>query len=513
LYRVRSRLLDGKQVVDETEIPLGLRWFRFDPNEGFILNGRRLQLQGTTWHQSYPGLGSALPNSRHFADMKLIRDMGCNFFRTSHYPHDPAVVDACDRLGLLVLEEMFVGEEVENSAEYLAIQSRGCEEMIRRDRNHPSVIMWGFEGEIDSARQHVEPVRALVRKLQELDPSRPATMQDARVEEVKQALDIVGLYSTFENDDRERAQHPERKYLIEEYTAAGIGRGIYGMGPQSEDLGCIEHEKFVAEVNQRRWIAGSALWHQFDYDGEEYDPVIPHVVTFGMADSWRIPKDVYYFYQSQWSASAMLHICGHWTWPGTEGKTRSVKVYSNAPEVELFLNGKSLGSKANVVAQALAYPPRIWKPTYEPGVLRAVARGSQGTLVDERRTAGPPTKLKLEATVTRVQSGNLEDLAELTASILDEAETVVPGSYLPVTFTLYGPGELLPQTWPGHPTGLTWNAIAGLTRILFRATERVGRAVVSAYSPGLELGRVEIEVFATERRDEMEYRSGAKVYQ
>ncbi|MGC4053406.1 MAG: PmoA family protein [Paludibaculum sp.] len=336
LYRLRTTLLDPSGPGDTHEVPIGFRWFHFDAQQGFFLNGRRLQLRGTTWHQSYPGLGSALPNSRHTKDMELIREMGCNLFRTSHYPHDPAVMQACDRLGLLVLEEMFVGEEVEDDGGYYRIQAKGIEEMIARDRNHPCVFMWGLEGEVESAAKHVEVVQQLVNKIKATDPSRPATMQDARIDSIKQTLDVVGLYSSFEANDKERSLHPERRYMIEEYTVDSIGRGIYGMGPDSEDLGCEKHEAYLAEVGRRPWIAGSTVWHQFDYDGEEYDPVMPHLVTFGLADFWRIPKDAFYLFQSQWSAKPMLHLCGHWTWPGEVGKTRKVKIYSNQARVRAF---------------------------------------------------------------------------------------------------------------------------------------------------------------------------------
>ena len=512
LYRIRTTLLSGAGPVDLLEIPLGLRWFRFDVDQGFFLNGKRLQLRGTTWHQSYPGMGSALPNSRHFADMKMIREMGCNFFRTSHYPHDPAVMEACDRLGLLVLEELFVGEEIENTREYREIQAKTAEEMIVRDRNNPCVVLWGMEGEVDAAEKSAETVKALVEKLRELDPTRLITMQDARVEAIKEHLDVVGLYSSFEDDDRERRFHPKRKFLIEEYTAAGIGRGIYGMGPESEDLGCIKHEEYLSQVNLRPWIAGSALWHQFDYDGEEYDPVIPHLVTFGMADAWRIPKDVFYFYQSQWSTRPVLHICGHWTWPDDEGKPKTVRVYSNLDEVELKLNGRSLGVKARGHYAGLEHPPRIWEVPFEPGELRAVARQGSAELTDLRRTAGTPARIDLRADVTQVASGDPESLAYVTASVVDRDGTVVPTAYHAITFGCYGPGELLPQTWPGHATGFTWNAIAGMTAIAFRATDRVGRAVVTAYTPGLAQGRINLDVVTSGKRDEMEYRSGATVY-
>jgi beta-galactosidase len=512
LYRIRASLLEGQHVWDSLEIPLGLRWFGFEADKGFFLNGKRLQLQGTTWHQSYPGMGDALPNSRHSADMSGIREMGCNFFRTSHYPHDPAVIEACDRLGILVLEELFVGEEVENTPEYFEIQAQASKEMIERDRNNPSVILWGLSGEVDDAEQSVDVVRKILQKYRELDPSRLVTMHDPRAEEVKEVLDVVGLYGTFERDDQDHRKYPSRKYLIEEYSAAEIGRGVYGIGPGSEDLGCASHEKFLSEVNQRPWIAGSVLWHQLDYDGEEYDSIVPHVLAFGMADSWRIPKDVYYFYQSQWSGKQMVHICGHWTWPDEVGKKKSVKVYSNCPQVELRLNGQSLGTKENEKHGGLAHPPRVWEMPYEAGTLEAVGRSGSQPVVDRRKTAGPPAGIVLHSDVDHIASADRESLAYITAWVVDQEGTVVPNAYNTISFTWYGPGELLPQTWAGFPTGLTWNAVAGMTVVVLRATDRVGRCRVTAYSPGLSLGRVEIAVAAKGKRDEMEYRSGADIY-
>ena len=443
----------------------------------------------------------------------MIRDMGCNFFRTSHYPHDPAVMEACDQLGLLVLEELFIGEEVETNAEYIAIQSKEAEEMIFRDRNSPSVILWGISGEVDQPEKSTDMVNGVLTKYRELDPSRPVTMHDPRSERVKSTLDVVGLYSSFEADDADHRNYPKRKYLIEEYTAAGIGRGLYGMGPDSEDAGCIEHEKFLSQVNLRPWIAGSVLWHQFDYDGEEYDPVIPHVVTFGMADSWRIPKDAYYFYQSQWGDRPMVHICGHWTWPDDKGAPRTVKVYSNLEEVDLLLNGRSLGTKRGNAYPGLAHPPRVWEVPYEPGTLQATARSGAQTVLHTRKTAGPAARIELTSDVKQLRSSDRESLAYLTASVVDKDGTVVPNSFHPISFTSYGPGELLPQIWAGHTEGFTWNAIAGMTGIALRATDRVGRCVVSAYSPGLLLGRVEIQVVTKGKRDEMEHRGGATVYQ
>jgi len=367
-------------------------------------------------------------------------------------------------------------------------------------------------GEVDNPEKYVDVVRKILQRYRELDPSRLVTMHDPRAEGVKEALDVVGLYGTFEQDDQDHKRDPSRKYLIEEYSAAEIGRGIYGMGPGSEDLGCINHEKFLSEVNLRPWIAGSVLWHQLDYDGEEYDDVIPHVIPFGMADSWRIPKDVYYFYQSQWSMKQMVHICGHWTWPGDEGKKKSIKVYSNCEQVELRLNGQSLGMKQDEKHGGLTHPPRVWELPYEAGALEAIGYSGSEAIVDTRKTAGPPVGIVLRSDVDHIDSGNRESLAYITALVVDKEGTVVPNSYNTISFTWYGPGELLPQTWAGYPTGLTWNAVAGMTVVALRATDRIGRCRVTAYSPGLILGRVEIAVSANGKRDEMEYRTGADIY-
>ena len=208
----------------------------------------------------------------------------------------------------------------------------------------------------------------------------------------------------------------------------------------------------------------------------------------------------------------MVHICGHWTWPDPLGAKRLVKVYSNLDEVELFLNGRSLGTKKVDDYAGLAHPPRIWEVPFVPGKLRAVARSGSRTAEDLRRTAGAPARIELTSDVKEVISGDRDSLAYLTASVVDADGTVVPSAFHPISFTSYGPGELLPQIWAGHKEGFTWNAIAGMTGIAFRATERVGRSAISAYSPGLSLGRVNIDVAAKGKKDEIEYRSGATVY-
>jgi len=377
--------------------------------------------------------------------------------------------------------------------------------MITRDRNHPSVITWGIAGEINApaavSKRVVGSVAALYRQL---DPSRPVTMHAPRGEEIADLVDVVGE-DVSAATDKDHADHPQRAYMTAEYSAALIGRGIYGTDPYSEDLGLAAHEKHLSELNQRPWMAGGCIWNQFDYDGETYDPVFPRIVSFGMTDVWRIPKEVYYFYQSQWSAKPMVHIVGHWTWPGEEGSTRTVEVLSNQDEVELFSNGKSLGVKKNTPTAGLLYPPRTWQVRYEPGILKAVARISGDEITDQQATAGPAYAIALTSDTPEIVSGDPESVAYITASIVDRNGVVIPDAHPAVSFTWYGPGELMKQNWLGHGMGLTWNTVDGTTRVAFRSTPSSGRAVISAYSPGLRLGRMTINVTAPGKSDEMNY--------
>lgn len=505
LYQIRTTLKDGSRLLDVRETPLGYRWYRFDPQKGFFLNGERVEIRGTNLHQTYPGMGNAVPKSRAVKDMEIVRDMGANFWRTSHYPHDEATMDASDRLGLMVWEELPVNKEIGNVDEYIANVSNMAREMIQRDRNHPSVIVWGIAGEINApASVSKQVVGAVVGLYRRLDPTRPTAMHAPRGEEIAALVDVVGADVSPETDT-DHLRHPRRAYMSAEYSVALIGRGFDGTGKYSEENGIKQHAAYLRELYRRPWMAGGCIWNQFDYAGETYDPVIPHVVSFGMTDIWRIPKEVYYFYQSQWSQKPMVHIVGHWTWPGEEGKVRTVQVLSNQPEVELFLNGKSMGSKKNITGTGLSHPPRVWQIHYEPGTLKAVVKNGTVNISDERRTAGPAYRILLKSDLKKIVSGNRDSLAYITASVVDRSGEIVPGAHPAITFTWDGPGELLKQDWLGHGAGLTWNAIDGRTRVAFRSTGRSGRAVISAYSPGLRTAQISIDVTAPGKPDEMNY--------
>jgi beta-galactosidase len=405
----------------------------------------------------------------------------------------------------MVWEELPINKEIGNPSEYIANIQVMAEEMIRRDRNHPCIITWGIAGEVNASLSVAKRmVAAAARRYRELDPTRPVAMHQPRGDEIEALVDVVGLGVDKETDEKHR-RFPGRPYLVAEYSASTLGRGIYGGGPESEELACEKHAAYLGQLNLRPWMAGGMIWHQFDYEGETYDTVIPHVVAFGMGDLWRIPKDVYYFYQSQWTTRPMVHILGHWTWPGEEGKPRLVKVFSNAPLVELFLNGRSLGVRRDTPAEGLLHPPRVWTVPYQPGDLKAVVRTEGKEIADERRTAGNAHHITLVADARELESGNPESLAYITARVEDKAGTLVPTAQVPITFTSYGPGEILHQTWLGHGTGWTLDAVAGMTCVAFRATDRTGHATISAYSPGLRMGRIDINVETPRKPDEMEY--------
>ncbi len=506
LYRIHTELTEGGHRLDSLDTPLGLRWFRFDPQRGLILNGTRVQIQGTNWHQSYPGMGNAVPKSRHVLDMEAMHDMGVNFWRTSHYPHNIATMDASDKLGLMVWDELPINKEIGDVSEYEKNATQMAREMIERDRNHPSVLIWGIAGEVnaplDVSKNIVKTVAGAYRAL---DPTRPVGMHAPRGEEIEELVDVVGAGASAETD-RKHIEHPNRAYLDAEYSVALIGRGYYGGGEYSEEQALTRHQEYLAKLHSRPWMAGGCIWNQFDYDGETYDPITPHIVSFGMEDIWRIPKEVYFFYQSQWTQKPMVHIVGHWTMPGQDGKIQQVEVLSNADRVELFLNGRSLGAKENHAGADLLHPPLLWPVAYEPGVLRAVAAVGGVEVRTEVRTAGPAFKIVLHTDTEKLLSGDANSLAYFTATVVDRSGELVPGAHPAITFTSYGPGELLKQEWLGHGTGYTWNAVDGSTRIAFRSTARSGRATVSAYSPGLRTGQIGIDVTGPGKPDEMNYK-------
>ena len=454
LYTLVSRLESGGVVLDEQRQPLGFRWYSFDPVRGFFLNGKHLKLHGVNMHQGYPYLGNAVPDSKQPHDLHVLKRMGVNFLRTTHTPTDPLVLDLADRLGLLVWEEVPIDSAFRRSADkpaYAAVARRQLRDMIRRDHKHPSIILWSLMNEVtigSPGGQFPEAV-ALCHDLAEIakqeDPTRPtaiAEMPNANfgctdIDGRNQYFRGRSLYNLAPTLDALEAGHPRLPTIISEYGAPNTQRANFGNAhDNTEEYIAFNHEQYVREYERRPWIAGYTIWTAFDYARGN-----PHE---GIMDEARYPKDVYYFYQSQWSAEPMLKIrsSAHWNFPVNRymdsrvDDTHDVIVDSNCDSVELFVNGRSQGVKKGA-------GPFAWRQVaFVPGVLRAVGRRGSVIVEDVRETAGDPARVALTADVDEVAADGA-DVAFLTARLVDAQDRLEANSYGPVTFSVEGCGELV----------------------------------------------------------------------
>jgi beta-galactosidase len=412
LYRVAFRLKTDGRVADDATSPLGFRWYRFDPKEGFFLNGKHLKLKGVNRHDDYPGLGWTLPKSRQIEDLKLIKGMGANFLRTVHYPQHPVVLDTCDELGLLVWEEVpFDGEGglralYAGAEDFARTVKQNLREEIRRDRNHPSIILWSMGNENlngpDAAdwKAVVDLTAQLHRISKEEDPTRPTAVAICLPDRATQVgltkvVDILGynVYAGWYGGqiedvagliDKFHRENPNKPLIISEY-GADHEKGRHTDSPKpldfSEDHACRFHEFYWRTILARPFVAGSTLWNVFDF-GVEFrtkktmGQTIEHLNQKGIFTFDRQPKDVYYFYASQWTDAPMVYIVSH-TWTERKKGPTPIKVYSNCDSVDLQWNGKSLGVKNKGDAF-------LWNVPLEAGEnqLRAVASKGGKQIVD-----------------------------------------------------------------------------------------------------------------------------------
>jgi beta-galactosidase len=404
LYSVRTRVIENGRVLDEITEPLGFRWFSFDTQKGFSLNGKPMKLRGTNRHQDHKGMGNALPDELHIRDMELIKKTGYNFVRLAHYPQDPAVLAAADRLGLMLWEETPLVNYITLSKEFNDNSANMVREMIRQHRNHPSAIMWGYMNEIflrvpkdneaEIKKQSVVLAKELNRIAKEEDPTRPTTIafhgnEVYNTEGLGGIADITGwnLYNgwysrSFEDFgkfiDEQHKRFPDRVLFVSEYGANSDLR-LHAVAPRQFDSTTeyqrMFHESYLEQMNARPFIAGWTIWNEFDFGAEQRGENMPHVNNKGMFTYDRKPKDVHYFYKANYSNEPVLHIAAR-DWnrrAGAESGPHAIDVYSNLPEVELFLNGVSLGrKKTNSVAKA------TWDVTFREGVNTLRAQGARG---------------------------------------------------------------------------------------------------------------------------------------
>jgi len=509
LYRLVTTIVGGGQILDRCETPFGIRTFHFDPDEGLFLNGEHVKVRGTCNHQDHAGVGTALPDRLQFFRIARLKEMGANAYRTSHNPPTPALLDACDRLGMLVMDETRM---MSSSKEGLS----QLERMVRRDRNHPSIFLWslGNEEPLQGTPTGARICASMKRLVRRLDSSRPVTlaMNSRWGQGASAVLDVQGC-NYFHNGDMDKfhSAFPQKPIIGSEDASALCTRGIYANDPvrgymSAYDVNTPGHYASTAEqwwnyYSARPFAAGAFLWTGFDYRGEPSPYDWPCISShFGVIDTCGFPKDTFFYYQAWWTPQPVLHVFPHWNWQGKEGHPIGVWVHGNCEEVELFLNGTSLGRKPMPRNSHLE-----WQVNYAPGIL--LARGFQsGKIIAESKqeTAGPPAAIQFTPDRQTI-AGDGEDLAVITVAILDRKNRLVPLADNEVSFTLGGPGKII-GVGNGDPSShepdkasqrKTFN---GFAQVIVQAQKQPGDIILSARSPGLQTATVKITATAAALR-------------
>lgn len=535
LYKVVTRIFVNKKLSDTYETPLGIRYFNFDAAKGFSLNGESMKILGVCMHHDLGALGAAINVRAMERQLEILKKMGCNAIRTAHNPPAAELLDLCDKMGFLVMDEAFdMWRKKKNSKDYHLNfpewHTADLQDMVKRDRNHPSIILWSIGNEIreqfDSTG--VALTKELVKLVKDLDTTRPVlsalTETDPKKNFIYQAgvLDIYGLNYNHKLYKDFPKNYPGQKFLATETTSSLDTRGFYEMpsdsirrwpkdGKTKFTEGNAEfaasaydnvsaywgstHEETWKEVKKYDHVSGLFVWTGFDYLGEPLPyPWPARSSYFGIVDLAGFPKDAYYLYQSEWTDKPVLHIFPHWNW--TTGKTVDVwAYYNNADEVELFLNGRSMGTRAKKGEELHV----VWQVKYEPGTLKAVSRkNGKVVLVKEIETAGKPAKIELLADRTEITADG-KDLSFVTVRVLDDKGNVVPDADNLIQFKLEGEATIA-----GVDNGFQASlepfkadyrkAYHGLCLAIVQAKQKAGKLKLRATSAGLKEASVVITV-------------------
>jgi beta-galactosidase len=534
LYKITLQLLHKGKVLDNYTVITGLRSFNFDSKSGFSLNGIRLKIKGVCMHENYGALGSAVNISAVARQLKLLKDMGCNAIRTAHNPPAPEFLDLCDQMGFLVMDEAFdmwrkkksSHDYHENWAEWY---KRDLTDQVLRDRNHPSVFMWSIGNEIreqfDSTGTSI--ARELVSIVKSIDNTRPVTSALSEPDPHKNfiyksgALDVVGLNYHQDLYPDFLKNYPGQKFVATETMSALETRGFYDQPTDSTrywpksskipfkdgnaDFAVTAYDNVAAywgSTHEETWkiikkydfLSGLFVWTGFDYIGEPTPyPWPARSSYFGIIDLAGFPKDVYYMYQSEWTDKPVLHLLPHWNWK--PGQMIDVWAYYNqADEVELFLNGKSLGTRTKHGDDLHV----SWQVKFEPGVLKIISRkAGKVVLTEEEHTAGPAAKIILSADRTSIKADG-KDLSFITVKIVDKNGFIVPDAYDLVDFSVTGAAHIA-----GVDNGSQISmepfkanhrkAFHGLCLAIIQADSKTGTISVNATSPGLQSTSVELK--------------------
>jgi beta-galactosidase len=449
LYKLVTTVSVADKLVDHKETAFGIRTVGFDKDKGFLLNGKPYRIQGTCNHQDHAGVGAAIPDALQEFRVKKLMEFGCNAIRTSHNPPTPELLDVCDRLGMLVMDESrLLGSDSGNIKKW--------DDQIRRDRNHPSVAIWCIANEqfaVQDTPQAANVARAMQDYVKQLDPLRPVTYaspEDNVFRGINSVIEVRGWnYHLGPHVDQYHAEHPNQPNIGTEQASVVGTRGIYTNDRPHGYVAAYDvvwpgwtttAESWWSFFAARPWLSGAFVWTGFDYRGEPTPYWWPCINShFGILDTCGFPKDVFYFYQSWWTTNTVLHLLPHWNWPGREGQEILVQAFSNCKQVELFLNGASLGKQMMSPNSKLS-----WQVKYAPGTLSAKGYDVDGKVMAETKveTTGDATRVQLTPDRKTI-SADGEDESVFTVSAVDAQGRVVPVARNKIDFQVQGAGEII----------------------------------------------------------------------
>ena len=508
LYKVETTVKVDGCVTDVYETTTGIRDIEFDTNRGFLLNGQPLKLKGVNMHQDHAGVGAAIPDALQAWRIKQLKKMGCNAYRASHNPMTPALLDICDREGILVIDE---NRLTGINEEHLRLLER----MIKRDRNHPSVILWsngneewGMENTIQGTR-----IAATMREYTHLlDPTRHSTIANAGGREMVKGLDVVGFNYIVQNDvDNQKKNNPTWKIVGTEETTGCGTRGWYFKDEKypgrmvSLNRTMEQNYENIIErgwkfYDERPWAAGLFYWTGFDYRGEPNPLSYPaHDSEFGILDYCGFPKDEAYYLKSWWTDEPVLHIFPHWNLQGHEGEEVEVWAYSNCDEVELTVNGKKLGRQPMPRNGHLK-----WKALYQPGRVEATGyKNGKRILTKTIETTKAAAKVVLKADRPQIAADG-QDMAIVNIELHDQKGRFVPNACPVLTFCLEGDASIIgcgngdpsylgsdhPDKQPCHTFSIP--AFNGRAQVLIQSGKLPSIVTLKCTADGLKYGLLTI---------------------
>jgi len=466
LYRVVSEIEKDRVIIDRKITKIGIRDIRVSAEEGLFINGKNVKVKGVCMHQDHPGVGIAIPDELHYYRIKLLKEMGANAYRTAHHAHSPVVMEACDSLGMIVLDETRL---VNSGKEYLD----QLEKLVLRDRNHPSVFTWCIGNEenfIQTSRQGRRIAASMLAAIKKLDPTRPVTYGSNDSEAhlgINQMMPVRGFNYSVHNIEGYHKRYPHQPIIATEVASTVTARGIYrpdrvidftrdtvgtyildfeggyvndfdeiypGYGIWSTSTA----EQWWALAASKPYIMGGFVWTGMDYKGEPTPFEWPNIGSnFGVMDACGFPKNLYHYYQTWWKDEDKLHIAPHWNWQGMEGRNIRVWVNSNMDQVELFLNNKSLGKKEMPKNGHLT-----WNVRYNPGTLKAIGYKNGRKIHSQVETTGEPYQITLHPHKNSIRADG-KDLCIVNVEIKDKKGRVVPMTNSRLDFVLDGKATLL----------------------------------------------------------------------